>query len=120
MSASPPGCPARRASTASTPATSPRRGGGDSDPQLLARILDEDLTFVTNDGKDFRPMISRTELHPGVIAIPPNVRKERQMVLFAAAFAEITAADPPLDMVDTVLEVDADGHVERYDLPPGT
>jgi predicted nuclease of predicted toxin-antitoxin system len=97
-----------------------RRGwGSDSDPQLLAHILDEDLTFVTNNWKDFRPMISRTELHPGVIAILPNVRRERQMVLFAAALIEITSADPPLDMVNTVLEVDEKGHVERYELPPG-
>jgi len=96
-----------------------RRGrGSDSDPQLLAHILDEDLTFVTNNWKDFRPMISRAELHPGVVAILPNVRKERQMVLFAAALAVITSANPPLDMVNTVLEVDADGNVERYDLPP--
>ena len=96
-----------------------RRGwGSDSDPQLLARILDEDLTFVTNNWKDFRPMISRTELHPGVVAILPNVRRERQMVLFAAALAEITRPDPPLDMVNTVLEVDHNANVERYDLPP--
>jgi hypothetical protein len=64
-------------------------------------------------------MISRAELHPGVVAILPNVRKERQMVVFAAALAVITSADPPLDMVNTVLEVSADGSVERYDLPPG-
>lgn len=98
-----------------------RRGwGSDSDPQLLAHILEEDLTFVTNNWKDFRPMLSRTELHPGVVAILPNVRKERQMVLFAAAIARIAASDPPLDMVNTVLEVDADGDVDRYDLPPST
>lgn len=96
-----------------------RRGWeSNSDPELLARILDEDLTLVTNNWKDFRPMISRTELHPGVIAILPNVRRERQMALFAAAIAEIWSADPPLDMVNTVLEVDAYGHVERYALPP--
>lgn len=96
-----------------------RRGwGADSDPQLLGHILDEDLTFVTNNWKDFRPMLSRTEVHPGVIAILPNVRRPRQMELFAAALAVLQGADPPLDMVNTVLEVDADGSVERYDLPP--
>jgi predicted nuclease of predicted toxin-antitoxin system len=97
-----------------------RRGwGSDSDPQLLSRILHEDLTFVTNNWKDFRPMISRTEVHPGVIAILPNVRKHRQMALFAAALAKIQGTDPPLDMVNTVLEVDSGGNVVRYDLPPG-
>lgn len=96
-----------------------RRGwGSDSDPQLLAHILDEDLTFVTNNWKDFRPMMSRAELHPGAVAILPNVRKERQMVLFAAAIDFIRSASPPLDMVNTVLEVEAEGSVRRYDLPP--
>jgi predicted nuclease of predicted toxin-antitoxin system len=96
-----------------------RRGwGADADPQLFAHILDEDLTFVTNNWKDFRPMVSRAELHPGVIAILPNVRREWQKELFAAALREITAVDPPLDMVNTVLEVDAQGTVTRYELPP--
>lgn len=93
-----------------------RGWGSDSDPQLLGRILDEDLTFVTNNWKDFRPMISRAEVHPGVIAILPNVRRERQITLFAAAIAEIQCA--ALDMVNTVLEVHADGTVDRYALPP--
>jgi hypothetical protein len=96
-----------------------RRGwGSDSDSELLAHMLDEDLTLVTNNWKDFRPMISRAELHPGVIAILANVRRERQKVLFAAAIAEITGADPPLDMVNTVLEVNEEGCVARYELPP--
>ncbi|HEX6039565.1 DUF5615 family PIN-like protein [Longimicrobium sp.] len=95
-----------------------RGWGSDSDPQLLGRILAEDLTFVTNNWKDFRPMISRTDVHPGVVAILPNVRRERQMALFAAALAEICGA--ALDMVNTVLEVGAEGTVTRYALPPGS
>jgi predicted nuclease of predicted toxin-antitoxin system len=95
-----------------------RRGwSADSDPRLLARVLAEDLTFVTNNWKDFRPMIARTPVHPGIIALLPNVRRERQKTLLRAALAEITGADPPLDMVNTVLEVDSDGTVERYELP---
>lgn len=94
-----------------------RGWGSDSDPQLLGRILGGDLTFVTNNWKDFRPMIRRSEVHPGVVAILPNVRRERQMALFAAAITEIRGAD--LDMVNTVLEVQADGTVDRYLLPPG-
>ncbi|HEU0013915.1 MAG TPA: DUF5615 family PIN-like protein [Longimicrobium sp.] len=95
-----------------------RRGWGSlADPQLLARLLDEDLTFVTNNWRDFRPMIARTEVHPGIIALLVNVRRAEQVALFSAALNAITAADPPLDMVNTVLEVDADGGVARYVLP---
>ena len=49
--------------------------------------------------------------------ILPNVRRERQIELFSAALAAIRDHDPPLDMVDTVLEVDGDGTVVRYSLP---
>jgi predicted nuclease of predicted toxin-antitoxin system len=89
-----------------------------SDAQLLAHMLDQDLSLVTNNWKDFRPMVGRTELHPRIIAILPNVRRERQVVLFTAALAEIRSHDPPLDLVNTVLEVDADAQVTRHTLPP--
>lgn len=87
------------------------------DPQVLRRVLDEDLTIVTNNWADFRPMLKREELHPGVIVILPNVRRDRQVELFTAALLAIREHDPPLDMVNTVLEVDADGTVTMYPLP---
>jgi len=87
------------------------------DPQVLRRILDEDLTIVTNNWDDFRPMLRREEVHPGVVVILPAVRRDRQKVLFGAALYAITDHDPPLDMVNTVLEVDADGTVVMYPLP---
>ena len=87
------------------------------DPQLLRRLLDEDLTLVTNNWDDFRPMLRRAEVHPGVVVILPNVRRERQVELFTAALSAIRDHDPPLDMVNTVLEVDESGRVARYSLP---
>lgn len=87
------------------------------DPQLLRRLLDEDLTLVTNNWDDFRPMLARAEVHPGAVVILPNVRRERQIELFTAALSAIRDHHPPLDMVNTVLEVDEDGRVVRYSLP---
>lgn len=87
------------------------------DPQVLRHVLDEDLTLVTNNWIDFEPMLQRLELHPGAIVILPNVRRERQMELFAAALACIHEHDPPLDMINTVLQVDAGGTVIRCALP---
>jgi predicted nuclease of predicted toxin-antitoxin system len=85
------------------------------DPQVFHRLLDEDLTLVTNNWDDFRPMLGRTEVHPGIVVILPNVRRERQVELFSAALEVIR--DHTLDMVNTVLKVDADGTVTRYDWP---
>lgn len=88
-----------------------------TDPQVLRRMLDEDLTLVTNNWVDFQPMLARSELHPGIVVILPSVRRERQVQLFAIALAGIRDADPPLDMINTVLEIAEDGTVIRYALP---
>jgi predicted nuclease of predicted toxin-antitoxin system len=87
------------------------------DPQVLRHVLDEDLTLVTNNWIDFEPMLKRLELHPGAIVILPNVRRERQMELFAITLAALDEHDPPVDMINTVLQVDADGTVIMYPLP---
>ncbi|HEV2149792.1 MAG TPA: DUF5615 family PIN-like protein [Longimicrobiaceae bacterium] len=87
------------------------------DPEVLRRVLAEDLTIVTNNWSDFRPMLQREEVHPGMVVILPNVRRERQVELFTAALLTIREHDPPLDMVNTVLEVDAEGTVVMYRIP---
>jgi predicted nuclease of predicted toxin-antitoxin system len=87
------------------------------DPQVLHRILAQDLTVVTNNWDDFRPMLRREAVHPGIVVILPNVRRQRQVELFTRALVAIRDGDPPLDMVNTVLEVDADGTVRRYTMP---
>ncbi len=84
---------------------------------MLRRVLAEDLTIVTNNWIDFRPMLEREEVHPGIVVILPNVRRERQVELFTAALLTIRDYDPPVDMVNTVLEVDADGTVLMYRMP---
>jgi len=33
------------------------------DPEVLRHVLDEDLTLVTNNWDDFRPMLARTTVH---------------------------------------------------------
>ncbi len=95
-----------------------RGWAAEADPQVLRHVMDEDLTLVTNNWIDFRPMLERLELHPGVVVILPNVRRERLVELFSAALAAIHEHDPPLDMINTVLQVDADGMVLMYPLPP--
>ena len=88
-----------------------------TDAQVLRRVLDEDLTLVTNNWNDFRPMLKRAEIHPGIVVILPNVRRERQVELFASALSVIRSHEPPLDMVNMVLEVAADGTVTLYTMP---
>ena len=87
-----------------------------SDQALLAFIREEDLTIVTNNWKDFEPMLRREEVHPGAVVIP-NVPRAAQITAFQHALHAIQCVDPPLDMVNTVVEVDEEDVVRVYALP---
>ncbi|HEX8907084.1 MAG TPA: DUF5615 family PIN-like protein [Longimicrobiaceae bacterium] len=87
-----------------------------SDAFLLQRLLEEDLTLVTNNWKDFRPMLQRAGIHAGAVVLP-NVGLNQQVRLFNLALQGIDRADPPLDMVNTVIEVDVSGTLFVYELP---
>lgn len=84
------------------------------DEQVLRYLLDEDLTLVTNNWVDFRPMLGREEVHPGAVIVP-NVRRDQQIELFEIALAAIR--EDGLDMVNTALYVATDGRVTRFPWP---
>ncbi|HEX6039347.1 DUF5615 family PIN-like protein [Longimicrobium sp.] len=87
-----------------------------TDQALLSFIRDEDLTIVTNNWKDFEPMLRREEIHPGAVVIP-NVARAEQISAFETALRAIQSIDPPLDMINTVVEVDQSHVVRVYPLP---
>ncbi|HEU0054641.1 MAG TPA: DUF5615 family PIN-like protein, partial [Longimicrobium sp.] len=89
------------------------------DPALFRIVLEENFVLVTNNRDDFRALVGRVELHPGLVVIVENVRRAREMEFFAAALARILADEAEgRDMVNSVVEVTGDGSVVRYDLPP--
>lgn len=59
-------------------------------------------------------MLRRQELHPGVVVLP-NVPRAGQIEAFVHALHAIHAT--ALDMVNTVVDVDARGTVRVYPLP---
>jgi predicted nuclease of predicted toxin-antitoxin system len=87
-----------------------------ADDALLAFIRAEDLTIVTNNWKDFEPMLRREEVHPGAVVLP-NVPRQAQIAGFELALRAIAVANPPLDMVNTVIDVAESGEVRVYPLP---
>lgn len=87
-----------------------------SDVALLVFIREECLTLVTNNWKDFEPMLRREEIHPGAVVIP-NVPRAEQIAAFELALRAIQTVDPPLDMINTVVEVDETDVVRVYPLP---
>ncbi|MQA90247.1 MAG: toxin-antitoxin system, toxin component, PIN family protein [Gemmatimonas sp.] len=89
---------------------------GKEDPEILAYMREESLTLVTNNWRDFGPMLRREEIHPGAIVIPDLPRAE-QIVAFERALRAIEASDPPADMVNTVIELMEPGEVRVFQIP---
>jgi predicted nuclease of predicted toxin-antitoxin system len=88
---------------------------GSKDGQILKRLVDEELTLVTNNRDDFVALVSGIELHPGLVVILDNVRRDDQVALFVAALEAVGAMT---SLINKVVEVAADRSVKLYDLPP--
>jgi predicted nuclease of predicted toxin-antitoxin system len=87
-----------------------------TDRALLEHMLREDLTIVTNNWRDFEPMLRRQEIHPGAVVIP-NVPRAQQIDAFGLALLAIRTRDPLPDLINTVIEVDETRIVRVYALP---
>jgi hypothetical protein len=59
-------------------------------------------------------LLTGAELHAGMIVILPNCRRNEQVVLFRLALQHVISIG---GLMNQVLEIDADGRVEVYDLP---
>ena len=89
---------------------------GLKDGQLLKQIIDEELILVTNNRDDFVALVSGVELHPGLVVVLDNVRRDEQMTLFASA---LDAIGGMASFINKVAEVRRDGSVYVKDLPGG-
>lgn len=88
---------------------------GRKDPQILRRMLDDNLTLVTGNWRDFRPMLKRVDVHPGAISLP-DVPRAQQIRLFNVAVDWIEGPGDG-DMANLVLLLDEDGSVEPLQIP---
>ncbi|MFC3319885.1 DUF5615 family PIN-like protein [Rhizobium rosettiformans] len=90
---------------------------GETDWDLMPRIIEEDFTFVTNNARDFRKLYAKEELHAGLVIIVPQVLPTQQRDLFALILQDLADTQ---DMVNEVIEVTLDGEdavLTRYSLP---
>lgn len=90
---------------------------GERDDEVLARCLAEDRVIVTENAADFRKLVARKDIHPGLIILP-NVTRDASLALLLAAIAYLETLGSLSDiMVNHVVEVDADGAMRLYPLP---
>lgn len=91
-----------------------RGWGGLKDPQLLLKLISEELILVTNNRDDFLALIRGVELHPGLIVIIENARRPGQLAYFDAALDVLSDMK---SMINKVIEVAAGGVVTVKDMP---
>lgn len=91
-----------------------RGWGGLKDPQLLPKLISEELILVTNNRDDFMALIRGVELHPGLIVIIESVRRPGQLAYFDAALDVLSDIK---SMINKVVEVAEGGVVTVYDIP---
>ncbi len=73
--------------------------------------------IVTENAADFRKLVAREHIHPGLIILP-NVTRDASLALLLAAIAHLETLGSPQDViVNHVTEIDADGAIRLYPLP---
>ena len=92
-----------------------RRGAPDY--RVLEWCIAEDRVIVTENARDFRRLIGRVRVHPGLI-ISPAIDREGTWTLLQTALAFLEALGDPADaIVNHVLEVDESGAITLVALP---
>jgi hypothetical protein len=91
-----------------------RGWAGLPDYRLLDHALREELTLVTNNSKDFKRLLSRAQVHPGLVITKQCVEPGLQQRLFALALKRLAKL---ADLINRALEIDADGRLNLYELP---
>jgi predicted nuclease of predicted toxin-antitoxin system len=100
-------------------ATHPRDVGrlGDPDHVVLARCIAEDRVIVTENAVDFRKLVGRQDIHPGLIILP-SIGRAQSLQLLTDALIWLAARGKDSDViVNHVLEVTAAGGFSLFPLP---
>ena len=100
-------------------AVHPRHVGrrGAPDHRVLEWCIAEDRVIVTENARDFRRLIGRVQVHPGLIILPA-IDREGTWTLLRTALAFLEARGNAADaMVNHVLEVDESGAITFVALP---
>lgn len=90
---------------------------GETDWDLMPRIIGEDFTFVTNNARDFRKLYAKEVLHAGLIIIVPQVLPALQRDLFAVILEELGNDGEPVNEVVEITVEEGAAILTRHALP---
>jgi predicted nuclease of predicted toxin-antitoxin system len=86
-------------------------GRGKTDYYVLQRCIEEDRILITQNAQDFRGLIGRVDMHPGLIVLPSTSRSAT-LRLFQAVLDFLDEQSNPRDyMFNRVLEVNLEGTI---------
>jgi len=89
---------------------------GELDHSVLRRCVEEDRILITENPDDFRGLIDRIDMHPGLI-IFPSINRAGTLQLMEGVLRFLRQKVDPRDyMFNRVLEVSKDGAITEYNL----
>ena len=89
------------------------------DHRVLAWCIAEDRVIVTENGRDFRSLVGRIELHSGLIILP-SIDREGTWRLLQAAIVFLEGQGDPMNlMVNHVMDIATTGEMVLTPLPRG-
>jgi predicted nuclease of predicted toxin-antitoxin system len=90
---------------------------GELDHTVLKRCVEEDRILITENARDFRGLIGRIDIHPGLVILPSISRAGTLRLVEAVLRFLGEQPDPRNYMLNRVLEVGEDGAIAEYKLP---
>jgi predicted nuclease of predicted toxin-antitoxin system len=92
---------------------------GHPDPVILQKAYEEDRILVTANVKDFQRLARSCELHPGIVLVlDGSLSRDEQLAFLHKAIAALEQALlEGRNMINRILEIEANGRYNFYDLP---
>jgi len=90
---------------------------GELDHTVLRRCIEEDRILITENARDFRGLVGRTDMHPGLVILPSIGRAGTLRLMDEVLHFLGKQADARSYMFNRVLEVSEDGEIRAYVLP---
>ena len=94
-----------------------------TDRELRAAAHDEDWVIVTDNGRDYRALCRREDMHPGIIIVPADrgLAVQRELTVAVIGWIRGRATERGVDprdlMINRVVEIDESGNCAEQELP---
>ena len=93
---------------------------GNPDWAIVRRAVSDGYVLVTNNAKDFIPLVGEEEIHCGLVCLNISdglASRDTQCRLFEIALNELGENEPINKVIEITLDSDAEITTKRYDWP---